>query len=346
MAPDRPLRRTGRAVPTRLGLLLLLLAPAAPLSAAVEIDHDPVKRAESGQRIAIRAEIDAGREAVREARAYFKSGHDTRFWFAPMRPAGRGEYLAILPAPALGAGTVDYQIYAVAGAREFVKSEVFSIRIDDDEEALARAQAREPTDVEIDLDRIEQFRDLAERAGEPDAAKRVEVRNDVAGSANPSSLPGFADYIVMAYAPAAAGGAGLAGAGAAESAGGFGFGKLLVGAAAVGGLAVAADQYASDDDEEGGGLSVTLRNSGVDNIHICVECTGSQFGDANRIAPGQSRSIRVDIPAGQQSLGVRFNAGRNGVVRASAVCTVERGRSRTVRYTETSFNVGSALRCE
>jgi hypothetical protein len=114
----------------------------------------------------------------------------------------------------------------------------------------------------------------------------------------------------------------------------------------VGGLAVAADQYASEDDAGGGGVSVTLRNSGVDNIHICVDCTGSQFNDQNRISPGQTRSLNVSIPDGQQSQAVRFNAGRNSVVRASTVCTVDRARNLTVRYTETSFNVGSALRCE
>jgi hypothetical protein len=259
---------------------------------------------------------------------------------------GDGRYVGILPAPALGAETVQYLIYAVSSAGDFVKTAVYTIRIDDDERALARAEARQPTDVEIDLDRIEQARDLARRAGEPDPSTRVEVRNDVPGSTEPTSLPGFDDYIVMADAAPAAAGAGLAGAAVAKGAGGIGVGKVVGGALLLGGVAVAADQYAAEEDEEQGGVTVTLRNSGVDNIHICVACPGSQFNDGNRIAPNQSRNITVDMPGGQQTQQVTFHAGRNSQVRATRVCTVDRSRSLTVRYTETAFNVGSTLRCE
>lgn len=320
--------------------------------ATVEIDHDPVKKARSGQRIVLEAELEVRGGRIREARAYFKSGHDTRFWFAPMRAQGGDQHTAVLPAAALGAESVDYRIYAVSTTGDFVKTELFTIRIEDDEKALARAEARQPTDIEIDLDRIEQLRDLAEAGGEPDPTRRVEVRSDSTGSQTPEKLVGFDDYIVYASAAPAASGAGLAGAATVEVSKGGSFGKVLAGAAVLGGVAVAASESASDDDDggsSGGGssnVSVTLRNSGVDNIHICIDCSGSQFTTENRLGPGQSRAISVSLPSGQQTRSVRFNAGRNGAVRASATCTVDRSRSLTVRYTETGFNVGSALRCE
>lgn len=344
----RPTSPGGLVHRTAVAVLALSLLPVATLSAKVKIDHDPVESSRSGRRIAIAAEVADRGAAIREARAYFRAESDTRFWFAPMRPQGDDRFLGILPAPALGAGKVHYRIYAVNSAGEFVKTELFTIRIEDDREALRRAEAREPTDVEIDLDRIEQLRDLARRAGEPDPATRVEVRNDVPGSQQPTSLTGFADYVVLADAVPAAAGAGLAGAATVKAGGGVGAGKVVGGALLLGGLAFAATEYSSEDDEGGGsgGVRVTLRNSGVDNIHICVDCTGSQFNDGNRIAAGATRTLEVAIPSGQQSASVRFNAGRNGLVRASATCTVDRGRSLTVRYTETSFNVGSRLLCE
>lgn len=235
------------------GLLLLVSSVAM---AKVGIDHDPIKKSKSGKRIAVEAKIKDKKAGIGEVRAYFKSGYDTRFWFAPMRPAGGERWVGILPAPALGADTVEYRIYAVNGVDDFVKTELYTVKIKDDEDALARMQQKEPTDIEIDLDRIEQARDLARSATEPDPSRRVEVRNDVPGSNNPAQLTGFQDYVVMAEATPAAAGAGLAAA-TTVSAGGGGLlggvaGKALLGTAVLGGVAVAAGSSSSDDDDSGG----------------------------------------------------------------------------------------------
>jgi hypothetical protein len=344
--------RASAARAAAAALALALLASSA-LVAAVKIEHDPVEKSKSGHRIELEAKIQDKAVGVREARAYFKSGHDTRFWFAPLRPVG-DKHVGILPAPALGAKTVEYRIYAVNGLQDFVKTQIYKIQIKDDEEALARMEAKEPTNVEIDLDQIEQMRDLARQGGEPDPSTQVEVRNDVPGSEMPSSIPGFQDYIVLAEASPAAAGAGLAGAATVKAGGaGIGAGAVVGTTLVLGGLAAGATALDSSDDEGGGGggdgatqQSVTLRNSGVDNIHICIDCTGADFNTGNRIGPGGTRTLSIPIPAGQQSVSKLFRAGRNSNVLTSATCSVSRGGSRTVRYTETGFGVNPSLLCE
>lgn len=261
LAPERPHRtakRPGMGWLLRaacIGLLSLALVPGAPLSAKVKIEHDPVKKSKSGHRIEIDAKIVDKKAGIRDARAYFKSGHDNRFWFAPMRPNGAKEYLAVLPAPALFADTVQYRIYAVNGGDDFVKTQIYSIEIEDDEEALERLEQKEPTDVEIDLDQIEEAYDLATQGGEPDPSSQVEVRNDVPGSENPSQLTGFQDYVVLAEAPPAAAGAGLAGATVVSAGGGIGAGAILGTTLALGGVAAGADAIDSSDDDDGGGTA-------------------------------------------------------------------------------------------
>lgn len=326
--------------------LVLAILGADAVSAKVKIEHDPIAKSKSGRRIEIEAGIKDKQAGVKDARVYFKSGYDSRFWFAPMRVSGN-KYLGILPAPALGADTVEYRIYAVNGSGQFVKTQLYTIKIDDDEEALARLQHKQPTDVELDLDQIEQVRDLARRGGEPDPSTRVEVRNDVPGSVNPSQIPGFHDYIVMANAAPAAAGAGL-GAATAIKAGGAGLGKgaVLGTLAGLGGVAAAIAATSSSDDSGGSGQAVTLANSGVDNIHICIDCSGRDFNDNNFLRPGQSRTVTVAIPSGQQSVDTRFVSGRDDRVLATRTCTVSRNTRLTVRYTETSFGRNAALRCE
>ncbi len=227
-------------------LVMLLLLVSTVVFAGVKIDHKHIKKSKSGQRIEVAAKILDKQNGIKEVRAYFKSGYDTRFWFAPMRASGDG-FVGVLPAPALGATSIQYRIYAVSGNGEFVKTELFSIKIEDDEDALARLEAKEPTSVEIDLDEIEQIRDLARRGGEPQPSQRVEVRNDVPGSQTPSNIVGFNDYIVVANSAPAAAGAGLAAATAIGAGGGLGAGAVIGGVAALGGVAVAAGASGGDD---------------------------------------------------------------------------------------------------
>jgi hypothetical protein len=278
-------RRASAARAAAVALTLVLLAGPA-LLAAVKIEHDPVEKSKSGHRIELEAEIKDKAAGVHEARAYFKSGHDTRFWFAPMRPVG-GKHVGILPAPALGAETVEYRIYAVNGVQDFVKTQTYVIQIKDDEKALARMEAKEPTNVEIDLDQIEQMRDLAREAGEPDPSSQVEVRNDVPGSEMPTNLVGFQDYIVMAEAVPAAAGAGLAGAATVTASGaGIGAGAILGTTLALGGVAAAVGEADSGDD--GGGDGGGTGGPGA------IACN-------NQEEAGSDNPVTIDVELGQRS---------------------------------------------
>lgn len=264
--------------------LTLLFAPS--LFGAVKIEHDPVKKAKSGHRIELEAQIKDKAAGVRDARAYFKSGYDTRYWYAPMRPVG-DKYVGILPAPALGAGTVEYRIYAVNGVQDFVKTQTYVIQIKDDEKALARMEAKEPTNVEIDLDQIEQMRDLAREAGEPDPSSQVEVRNDVPGSEMPTNLVGFQDYIVMAEAAPAAAGAGLAGAATVTASGaGIGAGAILGTTLALGGVAAAAGAA-----DSGGGNGDSGGGTGGPSAVACN----------NQAEAGNDNPVTIDVELGRRS---------------------------------------------
>jgi len=258
-------------------IVFWVIAGASAVLAEVKIEHNPVKKARSGNRIELGAEIKDKKAQIKEVRAYFKSGYDSRFWFAPMRSNGK-RYVAVLPAPALGAETVQYRLYAVNGKNEFVKTDLFTIRIEDDEQALARLEAKEPTSVDLDLDEIEHVRDLARGGGEPDPSQRVEVRNDVPGSQAPADIPGFQDYIVMAEASPAAAGAGLGAASSVGVGGGIGTGTILGGAAVLGGVAVAAGEGG------GGGDGNKASTPPADRVVQCDNLTQSGSNTPETIA--------------------------------------------------------------
>ena len=101
-----------------------------------------------------------------------------------------------------------------------------------------------------------------------------------------------------------------------------------------------------DDSQPAVERTVRLLNNGVDNIHICQDCRGSDFNSSNRLIPGQSRTLSVTVPEGQSSVDIDFSAGRMQVVRATATCAIDRESAVTVRYTETAFNTNSQLLCE
>lgn len=322
------LRQTFRmAVGT--AVCLALVGPSAA-TAKLGIEHDAVKKSKSGQRIEIQAKIKDKKAGVGEVRAYFKSGYDSRFWFAPMRSNGDQKYLGVLPAPALGAETVEYRIYAVNGADDFVKTQAYTIKIVDDEDALARMQQKEPTDVDIDLDRIEQMRDLARRGGEPNPSTRVEVRNDVPGSNSPSQLPGFQDYIVMADATPAAAGAGLGAAGTVQAGGGFLSPKVLLGG--LGGLAVVKFALDESDDEEAHHDEGCCSSSSSSQA-----ATVGSYSNFSHTGGGRPEQVAVDVgkAAGHfffdydtQSARVQIRIVHEGRTLFDSGCTATSGNSR------------------
>jgi hypothetical protein len=96
----------------------------------------------------------------------------------------------------------------------------------------------------------------------------------------------------------------------------------------------------------GGGaatISVTLRNRGVDNIHICLACSPSDFDKTNFISAGSSRKVNVPL-SGRSALS--FLAGRKKKARARQTCSVGAGSSLTVVYREKSRDGKASLSCE
>ena len=94
-----------------------------------------------------------------------------------------------------------------------------------------------------------------------------------------------------------------------------------------------------------GSVEVSLVNNADQPIHLMSD--GESFGDDNRVPPGAARSVFVrDVEDGAS---VRFRAGRNGQVLATASCALVRERVdpsvglRTVIYSEP--NGFSSLAC-
>jgi len=218
-----------------LRLLCLLLLGSAVCAADVKIDHDPVERARSGVRIALEAGMKG--ERIDQVRTYFRADTDGRWHFVPMDKA-RGVYTGILPAADVHTEFVRYQLLAITPDRELFKSDVYTIEIEADEEALARLNRKAPTDVKVDVSELQDAQDLyeelksservqpgdrtnlADSAGEPDPSSRVETRSEY--SPRGDTLNGFSDYINLTYvADAQAFGVG-AGAAAAGAGGGGG----------------------------------------------------------------------------------------------------------------------------
>jgi hypothetical protein len=77
-------------------------------------------------------------------------------------------------------------------------------------------------------------------------------------------------------------------------------------------------------------ITAVLENRAGDNVHIFVEGQDN-FGPQNKLGPGQSRTITLNISAGQT---IRFAAGRNGQVLARCNWTADSGSSggTTVRF--------------
>ena len=65
-------------------------------------------------------------------------------------------------------------------------------------------------------------------------------------------------------------------------------------------------------------IEAVFKNASSDPVHICV--AGEAFSPGNRIGPGETRTVRVTIPADAERTGrVRFVAGRNGQVLATGM---------------------------
>ncbi len=65
-------------------------------------------------------------------------------------------------------------------------------------------------------------------------------------------------------------------------------------------------------------IEAVFKNASSDPVHLCV--AGEAFGPENRIGPGETRRVRVTIPADAERSGrIKFVAGRNGQVIATGM---------------------------
>lgn len=242
---------------TKYACLAVLAVSAALVSAQVQadvdIEHKPVKKAKSGRRIPLSANVEDKTHGVDLVRTYFKEQQETRYYFVPMALKD-GKFAGILPAPAFGTTFVDYLLLVKNGANEVVKSQNFTINVDDDEAAAARLQQEPPRDIRIDLDQFEEVKEALEEEPdtEPNPDSRVRVNTEL--SDLPTSIPGFDDFIIMSRVPeAAALGVGAATTTVAASTGGLSAATIGLGALAVGGIAGGAVAAAGGGGDSGGG---------------------------------------------------------------------------------------------
>ena len=191
--------------------------------AEIEIKHKAVKKARSGERISIDAAVsedDESKNGIKTVRTYFKADDSPVWQFVSMNN-GDGSYSGLLPAADIATESVDYQLLVVNGAKEIQKTDIFSIRIRKDEDALARMQEKPPRDVKVDLDQVEKADELAgdvkkERVSQsdrenqtdtntnPGSQTRVAVGSEYAPNVDLANVAGFDDYINLQYTGSAA----------------------------------------------------------------------------------------------------------------------------------------------
>ena len=129
------------------------------------IKHKPVKRANSGERIPIEAQITDVSEpakSIRLVRVYFSADSGEIKHFVPLNEEEKGnQFSGLLPAPDVHTESVTYQILVVNDADEIQKSEELTIDIEADEEAAARLTSKDPTDLHVDVSLLEVFSEYA-----------------------------------------------------------------------------------------------------------------------------------------------------------------------------------------
>lgn len=309
--------------------LAMILSMAA--HGAVSFKHKSLKEIGTGVRAEIRAQVSGDGEAVRDVRAYFKTQPEERFYFAPLQSAGGDRYVGVLPAMGVGTESFDYFILARTDADEIVKTEVFTVRVEEDDAALARMERKPPRDIKIDTEPLEDARDMveesrrvneAERAneategGEPDPNRRVEVRTDTPQT--PVQIAGIDDYLNLRFVPAADAIAASALAEAptvAASAGGMS--AAAIGAVAIGGAAALGGGGSSSSSSSGSGVSVGTGTTGQvivrddgpaadDSFQIIVD--GTPVGSPTPLG-GSSSTALTGLSRGQHSLIIRFAGG-------------------------------------
>jgi len=238
----------------------VLLLTSSSWAVYYNMNHSPLKKVTTGKRFDVVLNIKEKKEdkdkpavGIKEVRFYFNPGD--RFYYIPGRKQGDSdEYRGVFPAMALGTGSFQYFGLVVANNNELTKTPVYTVKVKDNEKAVARMQQKAPTDVKVDVDQVEQAKksveesrrvtdadrsNVADSGGDADPDRRVEVRSEALEA--PAQIKGVFDYVNLtlmdpkSYLYAASEAAPVA-----EVSSGIGaLGGGLAAAAAIGGIAVA-----------------------------------------------------------------------------------------------------------
>ncbi|MEM8501017.1 MAG: hypothetical protein AAF542_23595 [Pseudomonadota bacterium] len=253
-----------RIILRRLSALLGAVIFTSSVIAQTAMKHDNPSNTSSGQRIPLQVDV-SGDEEINLVRSYFKSTDGSRYFFVPMQKIDEPVFKGLLPAPSLGTKQIEYFFLASTVSREIVKSQSFYLDVEDDKEAMSRSKIRDAKDVRIDLEDYERAKELIDKLGSnPADTARVPVGSETR-LVEPIEIEGFSDFVIaarqepflsLASTVAASGTAGVAAGSTAAAAGGISWGKVALGALALGGGAAAASSSSDDDEGAGGGTAL------------------------------------------------------------------------------------------
>ena len=216
-----------------------LNAVAAP-TPNIEIEHDPVEEVTAGQRIDIEAEIE-DESGVKTARVYFKAAEASDYSFVVLSSDDGESFTGTLPAPANGAGSIEYLILVQNNNDHVVKTQSYQVIVEDDDDAASAIAENDQIKVYTELEKAP-----TEITGFSD-----NIAIDVVESA--AKLGVVAGLYSVATAGSSSSGATAAGT-VTATAGGISTTAVVLGvvatAAVVGGAAAVASS-SSDDDSSG-----------------------------------------------------------------------------------------------
>lgn len=257
-------------------LMAVLNCPVGPSSAnadtapvTTEIEHSPVGEVVAGKRIPLEVEVE-DEAGVKVVRIYFKASEAADYSFVALQAIDDETYSGVLPAPANGAGTIEYLILVQNGNNQVVKSQTYVVTVEDDDDAAAAVAENNPIQVYTELEQAPM-----EITGFSD-----NIVVDVVESA--AKLGVVAGLYSMAKAGSSSSGAVAAGTVTASS--GISTTAVVLGAvaaAAVAGGVAAAAVASSDDDDDSGGNVIT----GTCNA---TATSGSDAPETHNISLGKS----------------------------------------------------------
>lgn len=260
-----------------VSLIILLAFPLNIISAAEEvantkIRHDAPDTYIPDFRIVLSADIkdDSG---IKEARCYFKQKNEPDFIFIEMTATAEGNYEAILPAPELGSGAIDYFFLVRNGRSKVVRSQFFELKeyVTPQLSELKEADRRDPQEKsklqEKLEDRVkEEFDKRLKKYQTTHKEGTIQAKTELPKA--PSKVSGFSDRIEVVAVEESMRYTVTAMPTIAVTGGGIGLGGIIAGLAVIGGGAALAGGGGGGGGGGGSTPTATLTVSGVWQTHF------------------------------------------------------------------------------